>query len=218
MRYSFWILCFLFQFLFCFGAFAANENPQIETATRKNWSFETFGLTPVQSGGRMKPLDSLAQEVVLFETGSRTFQGWQPLDLMLSWIASPQYWESQTLIRVGREDVRRQLGLDEKRTFYSPQELMRNPILAQYAERMGHGGSETTVSPPGAPRSSPRDQELKAVLDRIGLFQGLVTGQGWLIVPKPAPAAWASLIDLDPEGNFIRSQFVQLVKTVSSRE
>jgi ABC-type transport system involved in cytochrome c biogenesis permease subunit len=54
------------------------------------------------------------------------------------------------------------------------------------------------------------------VLDRLNVFHTLVTGQGWLLVPKPAPAAWASLIDKDSEGNFIRSQFVDFLKAYQS--
>jgi len=184
----------------------------------KKWPFRILGLTPVQSGGRIKPLDSFAGEVVLYETGSRRYKNWDPVDLIVSWIAVPQYWESQPVIRVGREDVRRQLGLEEKRVYYSPGELIGNPILAQYAQRLGHAGMGSQVTAPsntssGVPRSSPRDQELKTVLDRLGLFQGLVSGQGWLVIPKPAPAAWSSLIDGDPQGLSIRSQFVELLKS-----
>jgi len=186
----------------------ASESPA--EVTRKSWSFGPLGLTPVQSGGRVKPLDSFAGEVVLFATGSRKYQGWEPLDLLFSWIAAPKYWDAVPFIRVGREDVRRQLGLDEKRTFYSPQELFKNPSLAQYAERMGKGvqGSE----PPGAPKSNPREQELKAVLDRLGLFHGLVTGQAWLLIPKPGLQPWESLLGTDKEGDLIRSQFVEVLK------
>jgi cytochrome c-type biogenesis protein CcsB len=164
----------------------------------------------------MKPLDSFAREVVLFETGSRRFHQWNPLDLVFSWIAYPTYWESQPLIRINREDVRRQLGLDEHRTSYSPQELFKNSILMQYAERSNQGmqGSE----PPGAPKSSPREQELKSVIDRLSLFHGLVAGRGWLLIPKPAPAPWGSIVDTDREGELIRSQFVEVLRSYQAND
>ncbi len=183
---------------------AGNIDPQ-----PKSWSFTSIGLAPVQSGGRIKPLDSFAREVVLYETGSRSFEHWEPLDLIFSWIGAPAYWDQKPFIRVGREDVRRQLGLEVGRTLFSPQELYRNTSLIQYAERSGISTQGT--EPPGAPKANPRDQELKAVLDRIGLFHNLISGQGWLLIPKPAPAAWTSLVDKDPEGNLIRSQFVEVL-------
>ncbi len=182
-----------------------------QAVQHSDWSFTPIGLAPVQNGGRIKPLDSLAREVILYQTGSRAYKGWNSLDLIFSWIASPQYWEDQPFILVGREDVRRQLGLEDQRTLYTPRELFKNSTLLQYAERMGKGiqGSE----PPGAPKANPRDQELKTVLDRLGLFHSFITGQGWLLIPKPAPAAWVSLVDQDHEGDVIRSQFVELLKS-----
>lgn len=175
-----------------------------------DWSFYSLGLTPVQSGGRIKPLETFAREIVLYETGSRSFKGWNSLDLLLSWIAHPQAWEKEPLIQVGREDVRRQLGLEDHRTFYSPWELIHNSTLAQYANEIGKGVQGT--QPPGAPKSSPREQELKAVLNRLGTFHGLITGQNWLMIPKAAPAAWGSLVDTDHAGDVIRNQFVDLLK------
>jgi len=174
------------------------------------WSFSTMGLVPVQSGGRIKPFDSFARELVLFETGSRSFEKWNSVNLLLSWITFPEYWETQNIIRITREDVKRQLGLEEQRSLYSPQELFKNTALAQYSEKMDRGaqGSE----PPGAPKTGPREQELRAVLDRIGVFHGLISGEGWLLIPKPAPAVWGNMTDKSPEGEPIRGQFVELLR------
>lgn len=198
-----------FFLFFCSLAFASPSNTT--DPTPHSWSFDTVGLIPVQSGGRIKPFDSFAREVILFETGSRSYHGWAPEDLILSWISAPAYWEMQPFIKVGREDVRRQLGLDEKRVTYSPHELFRNSNLIQYAEKIGN--TNLSAQPPGAPKSSPREQELKSVLDRVGLFHQLITGQGWLLVPKAAGAAWSSLVDVDREGELIRKQFVDVLKT-----
>ena len=176
-----------------------------------NGSFSGMGLIPVQSGGRIKPFDSFARELVLFETGSRSFENWNSVDLLLSWITYPEYWETQNIIRITREDVKRQLGLEEQRSLYSPQELFKNPALAQYAERMNQGTQG--AQPPGAPKSSPREQELKAVLDRIGVFHSLISGEGWLLLPKPAPAVWGNMTDKAPESEPIRGQFVELLRS-----
>ena len=45
-------------------------------APHTGWKFSETGMIPVQSGGRLKPFDSYAREVVLYLTGSRSFQGW----------------------------------------------------------------------------------------------------------------------------------------------
>ncbi|MFZ9596062.1 MAG: cytochrome c biogenesis protein [Bdellovibrionia bacterium] len=188
----------------------SSASESVSPHPHSDWSFFTLGLTPIQNGGRMKPLDSFAQEVVLFETGSRTFQNWKALDLILSWITYPEFWQTQPFIRVAREDLKRQLGLDESRTRFSPQELTENSLLAQYAS--GLDPRLQSEGPPGAPsRSNPREQELKSVLDRISLFQGMISGQAWLLLPQPAPQAWLNITDLNPEFEPIRDQFVRVL-------
>jgi len=64
--------------LFVGHAFAGEPKAQ----DHGSWSFNQLGLTPVQSGGRLKPFDSFAREVVLFETGSRSFEKWNSVDLL----------------------------------------------------------------------------------------------------------------------------------------
>lgn len=206
-------------FIFCLFVWLLFQNSSVsfsaaadELLTHPNWSFVSVGLVPVQSGGRIKPLDTFAREIVLFETGSRTYKNWNSLDLIFSWLASPNYWSREPIIRVNREDVRRQLGLSEKQVFFTPEELMNNPILAQYAERIGHANPQS--SPPGgAQKVDPREQELKAVIDRLGTFHGVITGNAWLIVPQTTPAPWGSLISSEKEGDFIRNQFANLVRS-----
>lgn len=198
----------LFILFSCLTAFAQAADP-IPTP-HSNWSFREAGLTPTLSGGRLKPFDSFARETVLFETGSRKFEKWDSVDLVFSWIAFPTYWESRPWIRISREDVRKQLGLDDARTTFSPEELLKNQILAQYAEQMDQ--KDPASLPPGASRNSPREQELKSVLEKISLFHGLITGRSWLLIPKPSPEGWGSLIEHSPAGIPIQKAFIQLLK------
>jgi cytochrome c-type biogenesis protein CcsB len=180
-----------------------------------DWSFKDAGLIPVQSGGRLKPFDSFAREAVLYLTGSRTFEGWDPVDLMFSWLTFPTSWDSHPFIQVSRVDVRRQLGLDEKRTRFTPKELIQNFALAQYAEESSHQG--TVTAPTGAQaKKDQREEELKRVLDRVGLFRGIVSGDSWLVVPQPEPQPWLSLAAVSSSaadnGRFIRQLFIELVR------
>jgi cytochrome c-type biogenesis protein CcsB len=198
----------------------ASETSTNEPAPEVNphgsdWSFSEAGLIPVQSGGRLKPFDSFAREAVLYLTGSRTFEGWDPVDLMFSWITFPASWNNHAFIQVGRVDVRRQLGLDEKRTRFTPKELIQNFALAQYAEESSHQG--TVTAPTGAQaKKDQREEELKRVLDRVGLFRGIVSGDSWLVVPQPEGQPWLSLANMNltapDSGKFIRQLFVELVR------
>ena len=186
------------------AAAAAPANPHEVAPGAKlephaGWDFSEISRMPIQNGGRLKPLDSFARETVLFETGSRSFAGWKPIDLLFSWLAHPGYWQDQPFIQIDRLDVRRQLGLDEKHTRFSPRELMENFALAQYANSMesAQRGPETQTNPT-KDKNDPRTQELRRVLDRVGLFRAIVAGVNWTVVPPPA-----ATVDLPGGGVFL---------------
>lgn len=184
------------------------------------------GLIPTQSGGRIKPLRTFAQDTVLFITGSKSFQGASALRLIFSWLADPQGWESVEMIQVNREDVRRQLQLDEKRMRFSPRELFSNFALLQYAEKMG-SGSQVAAPLDGkqvgsgqmASRPSPREQELRRVFERMSLYRAMISGEAWNLIPQPD--AWKTLAVLNdpktaqekPEWMGLKPLFVQLIES-----
>jgi cytochrome c-type biogenesis protein CcsB len=189
---------------------------------RKGWSFKEFRLTPVQSGGRIKPFDSLAREIVLFETGSRSFEGWEPIDLMFSWLTYPAYWQNYKFVKIGRVDVRRQLGVDEKRTYFSPAELFGNYALLQYAREMQSGGKNQAEALNGktdtGKKESPRETELQNVFQRLGMFRDVVAGKAWTIVPQPDGKPWLSIADAGREADLVRSHFVGVVKSYQAKD
>ena len=183
------------------------ETVPTEVSPRAGWSFKEAAQIPVQAGGRIKPLDSYAREVSLFVTGSRSFQGWDPVELLVSWMTFPKAWESREFIQVQREDVKRQLGLDEKRMRFTPAELFKDSYLVQYAEELFRKGEQPPVA---GMKQEPREQELKNLLDRIGTFRRIVSGEAWLLIPTAPPAAWQNLATTDSSGNQIRAKFATM--------
>lgn len=193
--------------------------PSVQEPVRKNWSFKEAGMIPLQSSGRIKPLDTYARENILLITGSRSFESWDPVDLLFSWIMEPSSWEQKKFVRVSRKDVRRQLGLDEERSLFSPQELFQKSYLSQYAE--GLSGQPSQVQDPKGQmkgqKETPQDEEMKRILDRLMAFRNIVSGRGWLIIPGADPqAAWSSVLKEKPETRdqaLIREQFRELLST-----
>ncbi|MBS1961651.1 MAG: cytochrome c biogenesis protein CcsA [Bdellovibrionales bacterium] len=164
--------------------------------TPKGWSFREMGAIPVQAGGRIKPFDSYARDLVLQITGRRTFEGWDPVELVLSWLADPKGWDSKQFILITRKDVKRQLGLDEDRNRFSPKELLIDSFLAEYANSMGgsRGGMSAQSAPIGrTSKPDPRDEELKRLFERVSVYRAIVSGEAWPVIPAPAPAAWGTL-------------------------
>lgn len=187
--------------------------------SHSEWSFLEAGKIPIQSGGRIKPLDSFARESVLFLTGRRSFQGWDPVDLLFSWVTAPGVWEETPFIRIGHKDVRKQILVDEGRKYFSPKELFGNLALMQYAQNLGQKGA-TVPNPKVSSKADPRQEELNRVVQRLSLFRTIASGEAWSVIPvegselgKDSGSRWSTLAaQLDSQGNSIREKFAELVR------
>jgi len=188
----------------------------------RHWDFKEIASIPVLSGGRLKPLDTLAREWSILLTGSKKYKGWEPVELLMSWLTYPTYWASVAFIPVGREDVRREMGLDEKRTKFSPKELMENPILLQYAQSAPQVGVEAQTAQAqgkGAPKRDVRVQERQKVFERLSVFRGIVDGSMWTVIPDADPKnPWTPLAGEagGEEGASLRKVFLQVFQSYLS--
>lgn len=198
----------LFFLLFAGQALADTAKPG---EARPGWSFREAGLIPIQSGGRIKPFDTYARETVAFLTGRASYQGWNSVDLVLSWITAPILWNERAFIRVAHPEVRRQLLLDEKRTYFSPQELFDNAVLRQYVSE-----SDGLATQEEDRRRAPREQELRRVVERVILFRNIVSGSAFTMIPSSdAGTPWgplASYAQKDAAKSPVADQIAQAVR------
>src|SRR5512143_421086 len=67
-------------------------------------------LLPVQHAGRIKPLDSLAREMVQFVTGKRRYRGQEPIVTYLSWTFESEKWTDEPMVRVEYLPLRQKVG------------------------------------------------------------------------------------------------------------
>ena len=73
--------------------------------------------------GRMKPLDTLAREFVMKVAKKTKFQGRQPVDMYLNWVANSSYWWDQPCIAVRYDGLKELLGVDKSVKHVSPASL-----------------------------------------------------------------------------------------------
>ena len=182
-------------------ALAEEKAPSSAGERHKGWSFGPAGLIPVQTGGRFKPFDTYAREVVLALTSSRTYQGWDPVDFMFSVISAPEVWQKREFIKINHKEVKRQLLLDESRSRFSPEELFSNPAVAQYANV---GVKKNTISKENATAGTSlqpvREKEFERVIQGLSLFRALVSGEAWGVIPEKDPLPWKTLAQARVEG------------------
>lgn len=88
--------------------------------------------------GRMKPMDTLAREMVIKITKRGSFEGWRPIDLYFSWALDAPYWFDKPLIGIRFPALKDLLGLPEETRHVSPASLLDaqgNYVLAKEVEQ-----------------------------------------------------------------------------------
>lgn len=143
--------------------------------SRPAWAgldFDAARSIPVQYEGRTMPLDTLAREVLWQVTGKRSWQGLDPVGLLLAWSWQGQEWINEPLVMVGFPQLQKQLGLaeDQKRFAYS--QLSGNPKLMQLFSSADES-AESAAMQRGA----------QQIASRLELLGATFTGKLLRIVP-----------------------------------
>jgi len=74
---------------------------------------EKFAKITVQdSRGRMKPMDTLAHEIISKLTGKSSVYGVEPTSLFLGMIVNPKFYQELKMIKIGHKKIALDLGLD----------------------------------------------------------------------------------------------------------
>jgi cytochrome c-type biogenesis protein CcsB len=146
---------------------------------------------PVQSGGRMKPLDTLARETVRLVTGKTEFGGQAPVLTMLTWWSKPE--ETPTLEVIEFRDVtaKTELGLPEDRRWFTLKELQGNAKLSAMREEI-HRHLKAEEELHGS------EQKVQELLVKMHTLESVIDGSLVTAVPNPGgmQEAWGSFSDL----------------------
>ena len=177
--------------------------------------FQQFGLLAVQDGGRRKPLNTYAREVLLRITGGSflgravykdtTGRVWAPEEFLFSVLLGEGHdWQAEPMILLNYRPLVQQLGLDPERKRFSFAELSKLPALQKMANEVHEtlrAGNKEEVDRTG--------QEVRNVSERMTLLGNLNRGASFLIVPPKADAkikdAWITPPDAEKafgEGRF----------------
>lgn len=146
---------------------------------------------PVQSGGRMKPLDTLARETVRLVTGKTEFQNQHPVMTLIGWWAKPEETPKLELIEFRDVEAKTELGLAADRRWYSLEELKGNTKLAAMREEI-HRHMRAEEELHGS------EQKVQELLGKIATVEGVIDGSLITAVPNPGglEEPWGSFADL----------------------
>ena len=119
-----WFIAVLFSFFMFPSTLLAASSP-----------WDTLAEIPVQQGGRIKPLQSYAQEAVRFVTGAEQFEGYDAKELVWLWTASPETWNARAMIPVDFRPLREEFKLMLVGNRLSPELILEHePFVALVRE------------------------------------------------------------------------------------
>ena len=160
--------------------FAQSDMPAADSSSL---DFKQWGLLAIQDGGRRKPIDTFAREMLIKTTGRSTYtdargKKWQGNDFILSMLLDTRDWKSEPMILVSLGQLSEKLGLDKTQRRFSFTQLTSLPELNVLA---GQAHALRKAEKPLDRLQS----EVMSVSERLALFANVMNGSAFLLVPAP---------------------------------
>ena len=141
---------------------------------------------PVQHDGRVMPLDTLARQAVFEVTGEKgSFQGYDPVAMVLGWSFDAQAWAGEPVVRIGSPHLAEAAGLPGAR-YASFRTLLASDRVRELIQR-AHARSDAGERPTSLEKDA---QNLEG---RLLWMQGFLTHDSLQAVALPGDpqAAWS---------------------------
>lgn len=158
---------------------AANLQTAIETVKKVNYDYaEHFGDILVQDmGGRIKPMDTLALEILNKLSGQTSVMGMSHNQVILGMASKPVLWQKIAMIKVKHPKIKSILGIDESKNY-----IAFNDVLdAMGAYKLGNAVNEAAQK-----RQVERDEFDKEVIkldEKLNIAYSVYSGEFMRIFP-----------------------------------
>ncbi len=163
-------------------------SPQSFANQSEGNAHEVLGGIPVQQGGRVKPFESFAKEIVLYMTGKTHFQKMEPTELVWRWIAAPDIWSAKAILPVSNPELRKDFSADLENNRIAPSLVLAD---LNFTARTGEVRAKQD-------RKEKLNEYEKAMIElgsRARLFQAIGRGEmpGFIPHPDDPQAGWVPL-------------------------
>jgi len=143
---------------------------------------EFGGLTLQAHGGRMKPLDTFAHEIVSKLSGKTSIYGVEPTAILLGMTVNPQFYQSLAMIKVNHPLIAKKIGLKKDEKYASFNDF----FTAKGEYKLAKDISESVRKKPLD--KSAYDKELIKSDERLNIAYMVYTGSLLNIYPVPHDA------------------------------
>lgn len=137
-----------------------------------------LGQVAIQQGGRLKPMDTFARELVREITGKERFQGQPALWVLLRWLADPEAAVKEPAIELRNLALKERLGLEADGRWYSLERLQGLPTLEEIRQ-------DLMARLQAGEKLDSQEREEEALLGRMHALSGLLSGELLTVVPDP---------------------------------
>jgi cytochrome c-type biogenesis protein CcsB len=125
---------------FAFGAIAAVV--LLVSPALAGSSAQELRTLPVQEGGRVKPFDTYARELLRKLSGKETWEGHDATSVAFSMMADGEAWKQKPILRIEHLDLKKKFDLGERRKMFSFDELLSKRDFLAYTENLRQSGRD----------------------------------------------------------------------------
>lgn len=172
---------------------------------------EAIRYMPVQDGGRIKPYDTFAKEVLEVVYGKQKYKtesgdSAPAYLIVLTWMLSPDSWVNRPLFEVNHLDVKNKLGLAKDRKYFSNNELFTTDKFQNLMQELADKRQSQE-------KLTPYFQALQRLQNQMIYFRELAGGRLLKIMPSPDSDTWLSVAEI-PEAQ--QGLFVNISQSVAA--
>lgn len=155
---------------------------------------EAIRYLPVQDGGRIKPYDTFAKEVLEVVYGKKKYKtesgdSAPAYLIVLTWMLSPDSWTGRPLFEVNHLDVKNKLGLPKDQKYFSSNELFTTDKFQNLMQELADKRESQE-------KLTPYYQALQRLQNQMIYFRELAAGRLLRIMPNPDSDTWFSVAEL----------------------
>lgn len=172
---------------------------------------EAIRYLPVQDGGRIKPYDTFAKEVLEVVYGKKKYKtesgdSAPAYLIVLTWMLSPDSWTNRPLFEVNHLDVKNKLGLPKDQKYFSSNELFTTDKFQNLMQEL----ADKRLS---QEKLTPYYQALQRLQNQMLYFRELAAGRLLKIMPSNESDTWLSVSEL-PEAQ--QTLFIGISQNVAA--
>ena len=173
---------------------------------------KNFGTLAVQdTRGRMKPMDTVAHDVIAKITGKTTFFGLEPTQIFLGMIMQPELYQNVPMIKIGHKKIALELGLPEDTKY-----AKFTDFFSQKDNSYKIFDAVTKASRKKPLEKSQYDKELLKIDERVNVAYMTYQGSLMRIYPKPNDANHKWVAPLEALKTFPEVQKQEVQMTISA--